>query len=48
MCSVLTFADTHPIVTVVLVLGVALIFTIGVCAHLSERLERKYGGRDAV
>jgi hypothetical protein len=41
MHELLSFIGAHPILTVIVV----AIITIGVCAHLSERLERKYGGR---
>jgi hypothetical protein len=41
MHELLSFIGDHPALT----LGIVFIITIGVCAHLSERLERKYGGR---
>jgi len=40
-CSILSFIGEHPILSVIVV----AIITIGVLAHLSERMERKYGDR---
>lgn len=39
MDSILTFIGAHPILT----LGIVAILAIAVLAHLSERMDRKYG-----